>query len=192
MGAGLWMLWVGGGQCIASADRLLLAPNSYAAAYLKTWGQTQLRPLAHYLANEQNRSRLQSWGVVQIVLGGVFFFLLFGTRLGKFPLIVALLMLILVIAERVAITPGMEMVGQYTDFKTGPIAPRPRGERRAELWFQDGRRGQVRARGDHGSLSDLAGTPVFTRLPEAGRHDRYSRLPPYQSVIADGLRPSWR
>jgi hypothetical protein len=63
------------------------------------------------------------WGVVQIVLGGLFFFLLlFGTRLGKFPVIVALLMLILilVIAERVAITPGMEMVGQYTNFKLDP------------------------------------------------------------------------
>jgi hypothetical protein len=59
--------------------------------------------------------------VVQIVLGALFFFfLLFGTRLGKFPLAVALLMLLIVIGERMAITPGMEMVGQVTDLNPDP------------------------------------------------------------------------
>ena len=61
------------------------------------------------------------WGVVQIVLGGLFFFLLlFGTHLGKFPLAVALAMLLIVIGERVGITPGMEMVRQHTDFNPDP------------------------------------------------------------------------
>ena len=114
------MLWVAADN-MASAQRLLLSPNSYAADYLKTLNHAQLIPLTRYLASEQNRSLLESWGVVQIVLAGVFFaLLLFGTRLGKFPLVIALLMLILVIAERVAITPGMAMVGQYSDFKLDP------------------------------------------------------------------------
>jgi len=114
------MLWVAADN-VASAERFLLSPNSYAAAYLKTLDHAQLSPLTRYLAHEQNRSLLESWGVVQIILAGLFFsLLLFGTRLGKVPLAVALVMLILVIAERVAITPGMAMVGQYSDFKLDP------------------------------------------------------------------------
>ena len=59
--------------------------------------------------------------MVQIVLGSLFFFfLLFGTRLGKFPLVIALLMLLIVIGERVGISPGMEMVAQHTDFNMDP------------------------------------------------------------------------
>ena len=61
MGAGLWMLWVAADN-VASADRLLVAPNAYAAAYLKSLGRVQLSPLTHYLANEQNRSLFQTWG----------------------------------------------------------------------------------------------------------------------------------
>lgn len=120
MGAGLWMLWVAADNA-ASADRLLLAPNAQAAAYLKTLGRAQLSPLAHYLATEQNRSLFEIWGVVQIVMASLFFlFLLFGTHIGKFPLVVALLMLLIVIGERVAITPGLEMVGRVTDFNLDP------------------------------------------------------------------------
>jgi hypothetical protein len=120
MGAGLWMLWVAQANASA-ADRLLLAPNANAAAYLKSVGRVQMAPLAHYLAAEQNRSLFEVWGIVQIVLGGLFFFfLLFGTRFGKFPLVVALLMLLIVIGERVAVIPGMEMVGHHIDFNPDP------------------------------------------------------------------------
>ncbi|HUB82521.1 MAG TPA: hypothetical protein VMB03_27175 [Bryobacteraceae bacterium] len=120
MGAGLWMLWVAADNT-ASASRLLLAPNAYAAEYLKTLGRAQLSPLTHYLAAEQNRSLFETWGVVQIVFGSLFFaLLLFGTRLGKFPLAVALLMLLIVIGERAAIAPGMELVALHTDFNPSP------------------------------------------------------------------------
>jgi hypothetical protein len=120
MGAGLWMLWVASSNA-ASADRLLRAPNAAADAYLKSLGQVSLLPLTHYLAEQQNRSLFETWGVVQIALGAVlFFYLLFGTRLGKFPLAVSLLMLLIVIGERIAIGPGMEMVGRYADLNSDP------------------------------------------------------------------------
>jgi hypothetical protein len=120
MGAGLWMLWVAADNA-AAADQILRAPNDSAAAYLKTFGHTPLSPLAHYLADQQNRSLFETWGVVQIVLGSLFFFfLLFGTRVGKFSLALALLMLAIVIGERVAIGPGMEMVGRATDLNQAP------------------------------------------------------------------------
>jgi len=120
MGAGLWMLWVAADNT-ASANRLLVAPNAYAAAYLKNLGGAQLGPLTHYLADEQNRSLFETWGVVQIVMAALFFsLLLFGTRLGKFPLAISLAMLAIAIAERVAITPGMELVSLHTDFNPSP------------------------------------------------------------------------
>jgi len=120
MGAGLWMLWVASNNR-ASAERVLLAPSERAAAYLKTLGHAPVGPLAQYLAAEQNRSLFEVWGVVQIVLAAVFFsFLLFGSRLGKFPLAMALVMLLIAIGERAAIIPGMEFVGRATDFNLNP------------------------------------------------------------------------
>jgi len=120
MGAGLWMLWVAADNT-ASANRLLLSPNAYASDYLKNLGRAQLGPLTHYLAAEQNRSLFETWGAVQIVMGSLFFaLLLFGTRLGKFPLAIALVMLLIVIGERVAIAPGMELVARHTDFNPSP------------------------------------------------------------------------
>jgi hypothetical protein len=120
MGAGLWMLWVAANNS-GAADKLLVAPNAYAAPYFKALGRDQLAPLARYLATEQNRSLFETWGIVQIVLGSLFFFfLLFGTRAGKLTLIAALLMLVIAVGERVAITPGMEVVGRYTDFNPDP------------------------------------------------------------------------
>ena len=61
--------------------------------------------------------------MVQIVLGALFlFFLVFGTRLGKFTLAVAVLMLLIVIGERVAIGLGMENGG--TRDRSQPGTPR--------------------------------------------------------------------
>jgi hypothetical protein len=117
MGAALWMLWVAAANA-AAAGNLLLTPG--AAAYLKTAGIPAVGPLAHYLAAEQNRSLFETWGVVQIALSAVFFsYLLFGTRLGKFPLAMAMLLLLIAIGERLA-APGLEMVGRATDFATNP------------------------------------------------------------------------
>jgi hypothetical protein len=120
MGAGLWMLWVAEDNA-ASVQTLLRRPSAAAEAYLKTLGRTPVGPLAQYLAAEQNRSLFETWGVVQIALSGVFFFfLLFGTRLGKVPLALALLLFLIALGERLAISPGMELVGRATDFAADP------------------------------------------------------------------------
>src|ERR1017187_4473349 len=120
MGAGLWTLWMAADNA-ASAERLLLRPSAGASAYLKTLGHVPLGPLARYLAAEQNRSLLETWGMVQIALSAVFFFfLLFGTRLGKFPLALALLLLLIAIGQRVIVNPGMDMVGRAMDFADNP------------------------------------------------------------------------
>ena len=102
------------------------------------------------------------------MLGGLFFYLLlFGTHHGKFPLAAALLMLLIVIEERVGITPGMEMVRQHTRFQSRPIATGAAGGRRSEFPVQDGRVGEVRARSGVGSYAGLAGAPAVNRRPES-------------------------
>src|SRR5664279_4497832 len=120
MGAGLWMQWVAS-ENTSGAENLLMRPSVDAAAYLKTLGRAQIGPLVQYLAAEENRALYETWGMVQIVLSGLFFFfLLFGTRLGKAPLAMALLLFLIAVAERVVVTPGMSMVGRATDFAADP------------------------------------------------------------------------
>jgi hypothetical protein len=120
LGAGLWMQWVVSVN-LRSADNLLTRPSPDAAAYLKSLGRTPFSPLAHYLAAEQNRSLYDTWGTVQIVMSAFFFFfLLFGTRLGKVPIALALVMVAVVVAERAIVIPEMTMVGRATDFTANP------------------------------------------------------------------------
>jgi hypothetical protein len=120
LGAGLWMQWVAS-ENLKSVDDLLLRPSADAAAYLKTLGGATVIPLAHYLAAEQNRSLYDSWGMVQIVMSaGFFFFLLFGTRLGKVPIVLALLMVALTVVEQAIVLPEMNILGRATDFTADP------------------------------------------------------------------------
>jgi hypothetical protein len=120
LGASLWMQWVVS-ENVKSAENLLLRPSADAAAYLKTVNTATVIPLAHYLAAEQNRALYDTWGMVQIVIGaGFFFFLLFGTRLGKVPIVLALVMLAVTVVERAVVIPEMNMVGRATDFAADP------------------------------------------------------------------------
>jgi hypothetical protein len=120
LGAGLWMQWAAASN-VNSANELLMRPSAAAAAYLKTLGRAPIAPLAYYLAAEQNRSLFETWGMVQIVMSALFFFfLLFGTREGKIPLALALLLFLIAVGERSAIIPEMNMVGRASDFAADP------------------------------------------------------------------------
>lgn len=116
VGAGLWMQWMAV-QNAKAAETLLERPGPSAAAYFKTIDLAKASQLAHYLAAEQNRSLYEIWGDVQIAVSALFFFLLlFGTRMGKFSLALALLLFLIALGERLVMTPGMETVGRATDF----------------------------------------------------------------------------
>jgi hypothetical protein len=120
LGAGLWMQFVAA-ENAAAADSLLTRPSAAAADYLKTLGRTPIGPLAHYLAAEQNRALFETWGTVQIALAaGFFFFLLFGTRQGKIPLALALLLFLIAVGQRTVITPYIATVGRVMDFAADP------------------------------------------------------------------------
>src|ERR1035441_10368822 len=112
LGAGLWMQWLATNNS-DSVNSLLTRPSSAAAVHLKSLGHAPIQPLAHYLAEEQNRSLFETWGMAQIAVSAAFFFfLLFGTRQGKAPLALALLLFLVAVGERAVVIPQMNMVGR--------------------------------------------------------------------------------
>jgi hypothetical protein len=73
-----------------------------------------------YPASGQNRSALETWGMAQIAIGlGFFFFLLFGTREGKFALGMALLMVLVVVLQR---WPFSLLHAGYAGLEAGKLA----------------------------------------------------------------------
>lgn len=118
-------LWLAGGFTLAivhrenytAVDRLLESPNPAAAAQFKTLGPAGARLLLRYQASEQDRWYAESWGTLQLVLGSLFFlFLLFGTREGKFSLLMVLFMIGTVALQRFVLTPEIAAVGRILDF----------------------------------------------------------------------------
>ena len=116
LGAGVLMAWVAT-QDLGSADRLTAHPDLAAALQLKSPGANQARPLLHYLAAEQTRNNLQTWGSVQLFVGSFFFFfLLFGTNQGKVSLALALLMALIAFGQRLFLIPEILSRGRAMDF----------------------------------------------------------------------------
>ncbi len=116
MGAGVLMAWVAT-QNLRSVDRLAAHPDLAAALQLKSLGANQTLPLLRYLASEQTRNNLQTWGSVQLFVSSFFFFfLLFGTNQGKFSLALALLMALIAFSQRLFLIPEILSRGRAIDF----------------------------------------------------------------------------
>jgi len=120
------MAWVAM-ENFRSVDRLLAKPSPAALLSIKTLGPAGARLLLRYQVSEQNRWLFEAWGTVQLIGGAAFFlFLLFGTREGKYPLILVLVMLAVVLLQLFLLTPAMVSLGRLVDF----LPPdRPSGER---------------------------------------------------------------
>jgi hypothetical protein len=126
LGAAILMAWVAT-ESFRSVDRLLAKPSPAALLSIKTLGPVGARLLLRYQASEQNRWLFEAWGTVQLIGGaGFFLFLLFGTREGKYPLILVLVMLMVVLLQLFLLTPAMISLGRLVDFL--PL-DRPSGER---------------------------------------------------------------
>jgi hypothetical protein len=129
-------MWLAGGLVIAwvttqsvhSADRLF-DEDPAVMVMLKTIGPTAGRALLRHQVSEQNRELSETWEFAQVLLGlFFFFFLLLGTREGKFVLGLSLMMLLMVLAQRFLLTPELIYLGRPLDFavKGGPAADRAR------------------------------------------------------------------
>jgi hypothetical protein len=132
-------LWLGGGLLVAwiatqnfrVVDRLMLQPEPGAALHLKELGSANTRLLFRHQVSEQNRAMFESWEYAQFGLGMLFFFfLLFGTREKKFPLLVVLAMLAVVLLQRVLLTPELVSLGRNIDFVPADV-PSPE---RTRFW----------------------------------------------------------
>jgi hypothetical protein len=122
LGGCLLMAWVAM-DSFRSVDRVLLQPDPAAAIQLKALAPGSARMLFRYQVAEQNRATFQNWEMIQIALGIAFFlFLLLGTKEGKFPMILVLVMLGLVMVQRFLLTPELIGLGRNLDFAPASAA----------------------------------------------------------------------
>ena len=116
LGASVLVAWVATENFLA-VDRLLAKPGPAALLSIKSMGPEAVRLLLRYQASEQNRWLFHKWGELQLIGGaGFFLFLLFGTREGKLPLILVLLMLCVTAIQLWAFVPTMTALGRLVDF----------------------------------------------------------------------------
>jgi hypothetical protein len=121
-------MWLAGGFLMAwmasenfrSADRLLTVSDPAAMVRLRALDPGQGRALLRHQVAEQNRDLFETWEFAQFFLG-IFFLLLLllGTSEGKFPLALAAFMLLLVLPQRLWLTPAMDSLGTAMDFAPG-------------------------------------------------------------------------
>ncbi len=114
---GLLLMAMVAAENFHTVDRLLLDPQPAAALELKTMGHEFSRMLLRWQAGEQNRRMFATWETVQIAIGmAVFFVLLFGSTESKFSLSLSLLLVVLVLLERLVLTPMIIALGLLIDF----------------------------------------------------------------------------
>jgi hypothetical protein len=114
---GIIMVAVMATQSFRTVDRLLLEPSPGAAQELRNMGHETSRMLLRWEAGEQNRRMFEIWETAQLVLAmAVLFVLLFGSTEGKYALALSVLLLLIVLMQRVLLTPLMESLGRLVDF----------------------------------------------------------------------------
>jgi len=104
-------------QNFQSVDRLLAKPAAPAAQLLGKIGSPAARMLLRHQVSEQNRWFFEAWGWTAIALGtALLMVLLFGSTETKTTVIVALLMLLVAVVQRLALTPEMVALGRAIDW----------------------------------------------------------------------------
>lgn len=126
-GAGVLVAWLAG-DSFRSVDRMLMAPSGAAAPLVRAVGPAA-RDLFRYQAAERNRAMFETWEYVQFAWGtGLFLFILFGSKEGKWPMILVLVMLVVVAVQRVLFTPALSAIGRDLDFAAAGAHPLQRQE----------------------------------------------------------------
>jgi hypothetical protein len=103
-------------QNFRSVDRLLAEPAPGAAPQLQKLGPGA-RVLLRHQVSEQNRWYFEIWGLIETGLGAALLVvLLFGSSEKNFSLLICLLMLLIAILQRFALTPQMVFLGRIIDW----------------------------------------------------------------------------
>jgi hypothetical protein len=118
-------LWLGGGlfmdmvatQNFRSVDRLLERPAVPAALQLAKLGPDAARVFLRHQVSEQNRWYFETWGLIETGIGAaVLLVMLFGSTEKNVSLLLCLLMLLIAIVQRFALTPQMVFLGRIIDW----------------------------------------------------------------------------
>jgi hypothetical protein len=118
-------MWLAAGITVAWLERedfqtiqdVLSQPDPAAAERVKVLGMHEAYLLLGHAEAEQRQRTIKTWEDVELLLGlGFFFFLLFGTREGKLPLAMALLLVGMVLLERFLLTPEVLSVARIAGF----------------------------------------------------------------------------
>jgi len=121
-------MWLAAGIAVAWLERedfqtiqdVLAQPDPAVAERIKALGAHETYLLMGHVASEQRQRTIRNWENLQLLLGlGFFFFLLFGTREGKLPLAMALLLVVMVLLERFLLTPEALSLARIASFTAG-------------------------------------------------------------------------
>jgi hypothetical protein len=123
-----WLLgaWIAGSlfmilvatQNFRSVDRLLAAPRG-ASVYIDKLGHDEARTFLRFQVSEQNRWYFETWEQIQLALGLALVALTF--RQDRASLALAATMFVLLLTDRLYITPEIVRIGRLIDF--APQAP---------------------------------------------------------------------
>jgi hypothetical protein len=118
LGAGIFMAVLAAYQFMV-VDQVLTHPNSAGAqAILRKLPVEEVRLAMRHQAAESNRAFMDGWGAVQIILGIVVFgLLLFGTSMGKLPLVIAALVTLLTAGNHLLVTPSVVGLERAVEFR---------------------------------------------------------------------------
>jgi hypothetical protein len=104
-------------QNFRSVDRLLAKPAPPAAEQLEKLGPAAARVLLRHQVSEQNRWYFETWGLAETLMAAaVLVILLFGSTEKNFTLLICLLMLLIAILQRFALTPQIVFLGRIVDW----------------------------------------------------------------------------
>jgi len=124
-------MWLAAGIAVAWLERedfqtiqdVLSQPDPAVAERVKAPGAHETYLLMGHVASEQRQRTISGWEDLEMVLSlGFFFFLLFGTREGKLPLAMALVLVAMVLLERFLLTPEALSLARIASFATGRAA----------------------------------------------------------------------
>ena len=119
-------------QNFRSVDRLLAKPAPAAAQQIDKLGPGAARVLLRHQVSEQNRWYFETWGLIETGIGAALLMvLLFGSTEKNFSLLLCLLMLLIAILQRFALTPQMVFLGRIIDWIPGD-QPSPE---RSRFWM---------------------------------------------------------
>jgi hypothetical protein len=104
-------------QNFRSVDRLLAKPAPLAAEQIAKLGPDAARVFLRHQVSEQNRWYFETWGLIGAGIGAaLLLILIFGSTEKNFSLLVALLMLLIAVVQRFALTPQMVVLGRIIDW----------------------------------------------------------------------------